>query len=325
MKQPRGHASLRGTLLREFIAAGVRATGSDILAVGKKYEKITRTKWHAPRDWTLEEINLPETRAWYLLPKDCQRHDIAILHLHGGGYTLGFLPVFKHFAMKLARLGGDVPVFSLDYRVAPEHPYPAALDDACHAVEWLMKEKRIQPQSVIAVGESCGAGLALALAMRLRDEGKGVLKALVLMSPWADITCAGDSYTQRYHMDPLFGRRMPLPDDSKRTEIGKKYAGDKDLRDPYMSPAFGNFSGLPPMLIHVGEYEMLYDDSAEVYKKAIDAGVFAQFKVWPGMFHVFQLADGLIPESRAAWREIGRFIRKSLNVQEGAARNGTDI
>lgn len=310
MKQQRGHASLRGTLLREFIAAGVRATGSDILAVGKKYEKITRAKWHPPKGWTLEKADLPETRAWFLLPKDCNRRDVAILHLHGGGYTLGFLPVFRHFAMKLGRLGGDVPVFSLDYRVAPEHPYPAALDDACHAVEWLAKEKGIPIESVIAVGESCGAGLALALAMRLRDQGKGALKALVLMSPWADITCHGDSYAQRYHLDPLFGRKMPLPDDSKRTEIGKKYAGDMDLKDPYLSPAFGDFNAMPPMLIHVGEYEMLYDDAAVVYEKAAKAGLNVRFKVWPGMFHVFQLADGLIPESRAAWREIGRYIRE---------------
>ncbi len=312
IKRLRGHASLRGTLLREVIAVGVRATGSDILAVGKKYEKMTRAKWQAPRGWMFEEVSLPQTRAWYLLPKECQRQDIAIMHLHGGGYTLGFLPLFKHFAMKLGRLGGDVPVLSLDYRVAPEHPYPAALDDACHAIEWLAKEKGIKPESVVVAGESCGAGLALALAMRLRDEGMGALKALVLMSPWSDITCHGDSYAKRYHLDPLFGRKMPLPDDSKRTEIGKKYAGDHDLKDPYMSPAFGDFTGLPPMLIHVGEYEMLYDDSKAVYNKATEAGLPVQLTVWPGMFHVFQLADGLIPESRAAWREIGRFIRKSF-------------
>jgi acetyl esterase/lipase len=151
--------------------------------------------------------------------------------------------------------------------------------------------------------------MALALAMRLRDSSLGSLRALVLMSPWSDLTCHGGSYASRYHLDPYFGRKLPMPDDEYRTAIGRIYGGSNDLTDPYLSPSFGDFSHLPPMLIHVGEYEMLYDDSAAVYEKAKAAGVAAEMRVWPGMFHVFQLADGLIPEAREAWREIGAFIR----------------
>jgi monoterpene epsilon-lactone hydrolase len=305
--------SFRGIFLRELIARGIKASGVDILTFAKKYEKLTHTKWRPPRGWEFEKATLPdEANAWYMIPKNCVRQGVAILQLHGGGYTLGFLPLFKHFAIKLARLGGHVPVLSLDYRVAPEHPYPAALEDALHAIEWLKEKKGVAPESVVVVGESCGAGLALALAMRLRDKYRSSLKALVLMSPWADLTCRGDSYENRYHMDPFFGRKMPVPSDEYRTAIGKVYAGDNDLTDPYVSPAFGDFSCLPPMLIHVGDYEMLYDDAYAVYKKAAGAGVNVQFKAWPGMFHVFQLADGLLPESRAAWREIGSFLRRHL-------------
>ena len=312
-RQKKINASLRGALLRELIALGVRATRSDILDYVQKYNKYAHINWRQPHGFTFQKIRLPgDVNAGYLVPKNCTRKDVAILQLHGGGYKLGYFSFFKRFAVKLSKLGGNVPVLLLDYRVAPDHPYPAALEDAHNAIKWLKKEEGIEPESVIAVGESCGAGLALALAMRLRDGGMGSLRALVLMSPWTDLACGGDSYSSRYHLDPLFGRKMPMPGDEKRSVIGQAYAGEHDLKDPYLSPAFGDFSSLPPMLIHVGEYEMLYDDSAIIHKKATRAGLSVDFKVWPGMFHVFQLADGIIPESRAAWREIGTFIRGHL-------------
>ena len=306
-----GRPSLRGVLLRELIAAGVRLTGGDIISFAKRYIKVSHTDWRPPRGWGMEKIVLSDGACVsYLIPKGCSRQDVAILHLHGGGYTLGFISVFKRFAFKLARLGGQIPVLSLDYRVAPEHPYPAALEDALNAVKWLKQHKGVRPESIIVAGESCGAGMALALAMRLRDDGLGCPKALVLMSPWSDLTCRSDSYASRYHMDPFFGRKLPMPDDEYRTAVGKIYGGSNDLTHPYLSPAFGDFSNLPPMLIHVGEYEMLFDDSAEVCQKARAAGAAVELHVWPGMFHVFQLADWLIPEAHDAWREIGAYIRR---------------
>ena len=235
--QQKDRPSWRGVCLRELIAAGVKASGGDIIGVGKEYEKRIHSNWHPPRGWQFEKIDLSKgARAEYLVPDPCKRQDVAILQLHGGGYTLGFLPQFQQRAPKLARLGGQVPVLSLDYRVAPEHHYPAPLEDALRAVEWLRKEKGIGPESVIAVGESSGANLALALAMKLRDEGMGSLRALVLMSPWTDLTCRGESYESRYDMDPMFGRRLPRPDDDGRTAISRVYAGDQDLTDPYLSP-----------------------------------------------------------------------------------------
>lgn len=311
--QPKGRPSMRGVLLREWIALGVKITGGDIIAFGKKYGDRAPSNWQPPSGWEFEKISLPGGAfAQYLVPENCTRRDTAILQLHGGGYTIGFLPVFQRRSDKLCTLGGNVPVFSLDYRVAPEHPYPAALDDAVEAIEWLRREKGVAPESLAAIGESAGAGLILALSMRMRDEGIGALRAMVLMSPWADLTCRGDSYARRYHMDPMFGRKMPPPTDAMRTSVSQVYSGDYDLTDPYISPAFGNFSDLPPMLIHVGEYEMLYDDAVTCYKKATAAGVKAELKVWPGMFHAFQLADAMIPEARAAWREIGEFMRRFL-------------
>jgi len=311
--QPQGRPSRRGVWLRELIAAGVKATGGDIIAVGKKHERSPHLTWLPPRGWKLEKVNLTKgALGQFLTPKNSTRTDAAVLQIHGGGYTLGFLPIFQRRSTKLARLAGRIPVFSLDYRVAPEHPYPAALDDSLQAVEWLKRVKGIPPESVIAIGESAGAGLILALSMLMRDKGIGSFRAIVLMSPWADLTCTGDSYAARYYMDPMFGRILPPPADDMRTTISEVYAAGHDLKEPYLSPVFGDFSGLPPMLIHVGEYEMLHDDAAAVYSKAIAAGSKAEFKEWPGMFHAFQLADALIPEAKTAWREIGSYMRRYL-------------
>ena len=311
--KPQGKPSRRGALFRELIAAGVKATGGDILQFAKKYEKMAPKSLPIPHGWHFEKEKLSSGGfVEYLEPKNCRRKDVVIMQLHGGGYTLGFLPEFRRRSEKLARLGGDIPVLSLDYRIAPEYPYPAALEDAFQAVDWLRQTKGIPPESIVTIGESAGAGLSLALAMRLRDEDRGSLRALVLMSPWTDLTCSGDSYESRYYLDPMFGRKTPPPDDTMRTTIGEVYARGNDLKNPYLSPAFGEFSGLPPMLIHVGEYEMLFDDAAIVYKKGLAAGLDVEFKVWPGMFHAFQVFDFFVPEARVAWREIGIYLHRFL-------------
>ena len=312
-KKKKERPSIIGIIIREIIALWVRLNKSDILDFAEKYSKFAHINWKQPKGYSFKKICLPDgVHAGYLVPENCKRKDVAILQLHGGGYKLGCFSVFKLFAVKLSKLGGDVPVLLLDYRVAPDHPYPAALEDGVHAVEWLGREEKIKPESIIVVGESCGAGLALALAMRIRDKGMGSFDSLVLMSPWADLSCSGDSYADRYPLDPLFGRKMPMPGDEKREVYGRAYAGNYDLHDPYLSPVFGDFTSLPPMLIHVGEYEMLFDDAAAVYDKALKAGVPADFKEWPGMFHVFQLLGGILPEAKKAWSEIGDFVSRRI-------------
>lgn len=263
----------------------------------------------------MEAVQLPDGgKAYWLAPPDAVRQDVAILQVHGGGYVLGFSGFFQRLAPRLARRGGSVPVLALDYRLAPEHPYPAALDDASQAVDWLAASKGISPAAVIAIGESAGAGLALALAMRLRDEGRGTLRALVLMSPWADLTGRSESFTSRYKLDPMFGGKEPPPAGFPLKPPGRSYGGGHDLTDPYLSPALGRYEGLPPMLIHVGEREMLFDDAVAVHRQAVAAGIPAQIKVWAGMFHAFQIADPFLPEARRAWREIGIFLRRHLGT-----------
>ena len=190
-----------------------------------------------------------------------------------------------------------------DYRVAPENPYPAALEDAVAAYNWLLQQGYRGNQIVIG-GDSAGGGLAMAMTMYLRDHNMDMPKGIVAMSPWTDLTASGSSYGDNFEIDPLFGK-------TKESLIyNNAYPGEENPENPYISPLFGNFEKFPPMLIQVGTYEMLLSDSISVAKKARQAGVRVRLSKYPGMFHVFQRAMLLLPESRKAWIEVERFLEK---------------
>ena len=192
-------------------------------------------------------------------------------------------------------------VLTVDYRVAPENPYPAALEDAFSAYCWLL-EQGFSSEQIIVAGDSAGGGLAMALCHYLKDKGMQLPCGLIAMSPWTDLTAGGESYDTNYEKDPLFGN-------SRDTLIyNKDYLGDNDPMDYYISPLFGDFRGFPPMLIQVGSYEMLLSDSVSVAAKAREQGCRVRLSIYEGMFHIFQMAAKLLPESRKAWVEIGRFI-----------------
>lgn len=192
-------------------------------------------------------------------------------------------------------------VLTPDYRVAPENPYPAALEDAVASYQWLM-DKGYFGEQIILGGDSAGGGLAMALCMYLKDHHMPMPCGIVAMSPWTDLTASGESYETNYEKDPLFGN-------TKESLIYvNDYAGDHDKMDAYISPLFGNFKEFPPMLIQVGSIEMLLSDSVSVAAKARQQGVKVRLSVYEGMFHVFQMAYLNIPESKRAWAEVGKFI-----------------
>jgi acetyl esterase/lipase len=307
--------SWQGALVRRLIALTVRLLGGDVLAIGRKRVRRPDPRWRPPASFRLERVALPgPAMAEYLLPPDCRRPDICIMQIHGGGYVIPYNTVHQRRSLRLARLAGSLPVLSLDYRVAPEHPYPAALEDGLAALAWLQREQGLSPQSVIAIGDSAGGGLALALAQALRDRGLGQFRALVLLSPWTDLTCRNESHSSRARFDPFFRRTSGKTNQARAWQASQFYAGTRDLTEPCLSPIFGDFTGLPPMLIHVGECEVLYDDAVNTAAKAREAGVSAQLTVWPGLFHVFHLADALIPEARRAWQEIDRFLQRIIDA-----------
>ena len=225
----------------------------------------------------------------------------VVLQLHGGGYIGKMKNAYRDFAVLYAKMPGERAVLSVDYRVAPEDPYPAALEDAYAAYQWLL-EMGCEGNQIIVAGDSAGGGLALALCLYLKDKGESLPKKLVLMSPWTDLAATGDSYETNFEKDPLFGNT------TDSMIYSNAYYGENDPKMPYISPLYGDYEGLPPMLFQVGGAEMLLSDSARAAKKAKAAGCEVKLTIYDGMFHVFQLGMKKMKESREAWKEIEGFV-----------------
>ena len=238
--------------------------------------------------------------AWMRMERPHRRRH-AILYCHGGGYTSGNLGYSKVLASKLTRVTG-FDVLTFEYRLAPENPYPAAVDDAERAWDHLM-HLGYGARDVVIAGDSAGGNLALVLCHRLKEQGRMLPAALLLMSPWTDMTASGPSYQEREELDPML-----TPDYIKA--VRRAYAGDRDLTAPELSPLFGDFSGFPPTLIQVGEYEILYSDSERLRDKMREAGVPCHMEVWDKMWHVFQMFP--LKKSSSAMEEMGRFLLELL-------------
>lgn len=230
----------------------------------------------------------------------------VILHLHGGGYFMGSSITHRGFGAALARVSDAVVVLP-DYRLVPEHPYPAALDDAEAVVRWLTETCRVDPARLAVTGDSAGGGLAAALLVRLRDRGAALPACYVGVSPWLDLAGSGDSVTELDGIDPWIPAAMlPLP--------ARFYAGELRLDDPRVSPLYADLSGLPPTLLYVGGDEVLLDDAVRFTARARAAGVAADCGVYPGLWHVFPAFPGL-PETRDVLAEVGGFVRRHTDTE----------
>lgn len=258
-------------------------------------------RWNMPEGLTLEAAELSNSSLEWLYREDAGAKPI-ILQLHGGGYYGTLHNTYRDMAALYQKLSGGV-VASLDYRVAPESPYPAALEDAVEAYAYILAQG-YQGQDVIVAGDSAGGGLALALVMYLRDSKMQLPAGVITMSAWTDLTLSGESYAENFDVDPMFGGS------TDSLVYHNEYPGEHDPREPYISPLFGEFKGFPPMLMQVGEREMLLSDTLEVARKAKIDGVRVKEQIYPGMFHVFQMGLSRFPESTHAWKEIRKFIRE---------------
>ena len=204
-----------------------------------------------------------------------------ILHCHGGGYSTGSSLYARTLTSKLAE-STSMDVFCFDYRLAPEHPFPAATEDAMKAWNYLML-LGYGARDVVLTGDSAGGNLALALALKLKEEKRLLPRGLVLMSPWTDLTSSGKSFQTKAELDPVLDR--PYIE-----RMVKAYAEGQNLEEAFISPLFGNFEGFPPTYIQVGENEILLSDSLRLHQAFIDANVSVKIDVWPGMWHVFQMS-----------------------------------
>ena len=220
----------------------------------------------------------------------------TLFYLHGGGYVVGAPGLYRSVLRGFARQG--FTVFAPAYRLAPRHPFPAAMDDA-HAAFLALRRDTDGP--IVIAGDSAGGGLALALMARLRDEGVALPKAAALFSPWTDLAVTGASTRDNEQRDPLFSRRL--------VQIGARvYLGRASSKNPLASPLYAELCGLPPLLVQVGADELLRDDSTRVVERALAAGVSAEVRLWPGAPHGWQMATLFMPEARAAQREAAAFL-----------------
>jgi len=229
--------------------------------------------------------------------------DRVILCLHGGGYTMGSSKATHGIAAFLSAASG-CRVLCIDYRLAPEHPFPAALEDTIAAYRWLL-EQGISHSRIIVVGFSAGGGLALSSLVSLRDAHIALPAGAVLISPWTDLAGTGESVMTRAEADPW------LTDEMNRFHAAL-YANGNDLRHPLISPLYADMQGLPPLLLHVGSDEIMLDDSRRVAERAKAAGVEVTLEVWEGLWHVFHAFAYRLAEGKQAIDKIGQFIRKRL-------------
>jgi len=229
----------------------------------------------------------------------------VVVYFHGGAYALGSAPATAGLASEVARSAG-VRVISVDYRLAPEHPYPAAVEDALATWRGLLGAGQ-DPAETAFAGESAGGGLALAAMMAARDAGLPLPSAAVLMSPWADLTLAGASMTGKAAADPALTA-------AGLRRRGLDYAAGQDLAQPLISPVFGNLARLPPLLIQVGSAEILLDDATRLAARAAACDVAVTLEVTPRVPHVFQGFAAVLEEGAAALASAGSFLRDHLTV-----------
>lgn len=256
----------------------------------------------APHATVLEPVTCGGVPAEWVGPADEAAR--VILYLHGGGFRIGSPRSHRGLVSSLAGLAG-CRALSLDYRMAPEHRFPAALDDACTAYRWLTE--RVAPARIALAGDSAGAGLALATLLRLRDEGSALPAAAVLMSAWTDLAALGPSYAERAAADPLNQRPALLA-------MARGYLNGADPGSPAASPILADPAGLPPLLLQVGSREIVHSDSVLFAERARAAGVAAELQDWDGMVHVFQQFPAELPQASAALAEAAAFLRRHLDL-----------
>ena len=271
----------------------------------KQYDKV-ELEWKVPEAYNMTHIDLENFSMKLLSRKENPNFNKIILQLHGGGYIGRIYNTYYNVATYYCDAGDGICVLSPDYRVAPENPYPAALEDALASYQWLL-DHGFRGDQIVLAGDSAGGGLSIALTMYLRDHNMPLPCGIVAMSPWTDLTASGESYRLNYELDPLFGN-------TKESMIYiNDYPGDHDKKDPYISPIYGNFRQFPPMLIQVGSTEMLLSDSVTAASMADIVGVEVRLSIYDDMFHVFQLYGKLFPESKKAWDEVEQFLQLLLN------------
>lgn len=300
--------SLRSRILHQTLqrVSGALALNLPVQEQRTRLNALARRGIRIPQGVTVRAVQAGGVHAEWIEPVGVDLQKV-ILYLHGGGYCICSLDTHRGLAARLA-LASQARLLCIDYRLAPENPFPAALEDALVAYQWLLS--RGTPAKQIAIGgDSAGGGLTLATTIRLRDMGQALPAALFLLSPWTDLSFSGISIQTRKGVDPIFGG------DDNRLGFAPAYLGKSASTNPLISPLFADLHSLPPTLIHVGSDEILLDDSVRLEKKLKTSGISVRLDIWDGMWHVFQIFAPYVPEAQQAICQIGDFVCEQIPVE----------
>lgn len=292
---------MKSDFIKNFLKTAQPIVNRIPLMNQRSYQTTFFTLKPLPSDVIYDEIEDFSYKAEWVIPPE-EDPEKVIFYTHGGGYGMGDLISSRALIAPIAKKTG-IRVFSFEYRLAPEHPFPAAFDDAKKAYEYVLGQG-YSPGNIIAFGESAGGGLAVSNILRLIAEGKEVPKCLVTISPWSDLTATGQTYFLNEDKDPLLrGKYLKRLADS--------YVGDDSPLNPYISPAFASYDDrFPPTLIQAGSDEVLLDDSKLLYNAMKDGGVDVDIEIYPKMWHVFHIWQ--IEESDKAITAIDEFIKRKV-------------
>jgi acetyl esterase/lipase len=289
-------ASEELAVVRELL----RGIDMDALSIAERRAATESVASQPPPGTTVEPIDADGVPAEWVVAAGVTGGDV-LMYLHGGAYQIGSPATLRNMVALLSA-ASQSSVLSVDYRLAPEHPFPAAVDDAVAAYRFLLRGGT-SPAAIALGGDSAGGGLTLATLVALRDSGDPLPAAAVAISPWTDLALTGESLSTRADVDVMIrpaGMR----------ETAATYLAGADPRHPYASPLYAKLSGLPPLLIHVGDAEVILDDSTRFAARARAAGVDVTLEVWDEMPHVWHAFAGLLPESGQAIERIGSWLQQ---------------
>jgi len=291
-------AQVMSFLMRRTIKKQLANMGDDVDAFRKRLRDASRLRPEIPGDVIIEPLNVSGISAeWISLEQsDAQR---VLLYFHGGGYVIGGLDGFRDVAWRLSRASG-LKVLLVDYRLAPENPFPAAVEDAIACYRWLLDEG-YQARHIVIGGDSAGGGLTIATLVNLKNLGLSQPSGAILISPWVDLSVSGESMAVNEVADPMLSRAI-------LDHWAELYLGELDRKAPLASPLFADLSELPPVMVHVGSTEVLLSDAERLVEKIIKTGGEAVLEVWPKMPHIFQVFASRIPEGKEAIGKLGVFL-----------------
>ena len=266
------------------------------------YERFTG-QFELPEDAVFEQVGAGGVSAEWISTPGVSK-DRVVMYLHGGGYMIGSMRTHRSPLSYLSRVS-DARVLGLNYRLAPEHPFPAAVEDSVAAYRWLLAEG-ISPNRIAIGGDSCGGGLTIATLVALKYFGDPLPAAGISHSGWTDLAHTGDTFLTKAEVDPLIDREM-------LEGMAAAYLGDRSRTTPLASPYYADLRGLPPLLVQVGTAEVLLDDSVQFADRAKEAGVDVTLEVWDDMPHVWQAFASFLPEAMEALEHCGQFVLKHTN------------